>query len=145
VCVLQNILKFTSQILVYQAAVFCVGNAPKVTYEHLRFEKFCRGLYPRTPVKKGREDIRRERRGLEGRGGEGRGEERRGGEGPETGREGRKGRRGGKRVVPPRLKLVPPRFPWAGYGPVRETSRIIYRFIYQRKHFYNAFFKIYMI
>jgi hypothetical protein len=38
-------------------------------------------------------------------------------------REGRGGRKreerkeGRKRVVPPRLKLVPPRFPWAGYGP----------------------------
>jgi hypothetical protein len=30
-----------------------------------RFENFFRGLYPRTPVKKGREDIRRERRGGE--------------------------------------------------------------------------------
>jgi hypothetical protein len=60
-----KIQKFTSQNLVYQAAVFCVGNAPKVTYERLRFENFFRGLYPRTPVKKGREDIRRERRGGE--------------------------------------------------------------------------------
>jgi hypothetical protein len=85
-----KIRKFTSQNLVYQAAVFCVRNAPKVTYERLRFEKFFRGLYPRTPVKKGREDMRKERRvGREGRG---------------RGRE----RKGGKRVVPRRFKLVPP-------------------------------------
>jgi hypothetical protein len=95
-----KIQKFPSQNLVYQAAVFCVRNAPKVTYERLRFEKFFRGLYPRTPVKKGREDTRRERRGGEG-----------------EGVEGGKGRRGGKKVVPPRFKLGPPRFPWAGYGP----------------------------
>jgi hypothetical protein len=43
--------KFTSQNLVNQAAVFCVKNALKVTYEHLRFENFFRGLYPRTLVK----------------------------------------------------------------------------------------------
>jgi hypothetical protein len=67
-----KIQKFTSQNLVYQAAVFCVGNAPKVTYERLRFEKFFRGLYPRTPVKKGREDMRRERRGRGGEAGRGR-------------------------------------------------------------------------
>jgi hypothetical protein len=60
-----KIQKFTSQSLVYQAAVFWVRNAPKVTYERLRFEKFFRGLYPRTPIKKGREDTRRERRGRE--------------------------------------------------------------------------------
>ena len=43
--------KFTSQNLVNQAAVFCVRNALKVIYEHLRFENFSRGLYPRTPLK----------------------------------------------------------------------------------------------
>jgi hypothetical protein len=84
-----KIRKFTSQNLVYQAAVFCVKNAPKVTYERLRFEKFFRGLYPRTPVKKGREDMRKElKKGGEGRerieGGGGRGrKEGRGGEGRE--------------------------------------------------------------
>jgi hypothetical protein len=93
-----KIQTFTSQNLVYQAAVFCVRNAPKVTYERLKFEKFFRGLYARTIVKKGKEDMRRERRGRGGRG--------RGGEGRQG--EGGKGRRGGKRVVPPRFKLVPP-------------------------------------
>jgi hypothetical protein len=38
-------------------------------------------------------------------------------------REGGKGRRGGKRVVPPRFKLVPTRFPWAGYGPGPRAQR----------------------
>jgi hypothetical protein len=39
--------KFTSKNLVYQAAVFCVRNALKVTYEHLRIEKdFFRGYTP---------------------------------------------------------------------------------------------------
>jgi hypothetical protein len=104
-----KIQKFMSQNLVYQAAVFCVGNAPKVTYERLRFEKLFREYNPRNPVKKGREDMRRERRGRGGKG--------RGGEG-EAGR-GRKRKEDiGKRVVPPRFKLVPPHFPWAGYGPV---------------------------
>jgi hypothetical protein len=93
-----KIQKFTSQNLVYQAAVFCVRNAPKVTYERLKFENFFRGLHPRTIVKKGKEDMRRERRG---RGGRGRGRQGEGG----------KGRRGGKRVVPPRFKLVPPPLP----------------------------------
>jgi hypothetical protein len=63
--------KFMSQNLVYQAAVFCVRNALKVTYEHLRFEKFFRGLYPLTPVKRGREDLERERKGRHGRTGRG--------------------------------------------------------------------------
>jgi hypothetical protein len=76
-----KIQKFTSQNLVYQAAVFCVRNAPKVTYERLRFEKFFRGLYPGPPLKRGgrtrggkggggRERGGREREGKEG--GEGR-------------------------------------------------------------------------
>jgi hypothetical protein len=38
--------KFTSQNLVYQAAVFYVTNALKVTYEHLRFDKIFRGYTP---------------------------------------------------------------------------------------------------
>jgi hypothetical protein len=81
--------KFTSQNLVDHAAVFCVRNALKVTYEHLRFEKFFRGLYPELPFK-GEEDIGSERKGTEGRAGigrEGRGNVERGGEGKE-GREG---------------------------------------------------------
>jgi hypothetical protein len=113
--------KFTSQNLVYQAAVFCVRNALKVTYEHLRFEKFFRGLYPWTPVKRGREDIGRERKGRHGRTGRGREERGKAGRG-----RGRKGRRGGKRVVPPRFNLVPPRFPWAGYGPVSVCFKVMH-------------------
>jgi hypothetical protein len=35
--------KLTSQNLINQAAVFCVRNALKVIYEHLRFEKFSGG------------------------------------------------------------------------------------------------------
>jgi hypothetical protein len=66
--------KFTSQNLVYQAAIFCVRNALKVTYEHLRFEKIFRGLYPRAPVKRGgRTWGGKEGKGGEGRGGKGRG------------------------------------------------------------------------
>jgi hypothetical protein len=57
--------KFTSQNLVNQAAVFCVRNALKVIYEHLRFENFSGGVPP-DPVKgegrKGRTEG--ERRGL---------------------------------------------------------------------------------
>jgi hypothetical protein len=48
-----KVQKFTSQNLLNQAAVFCVRNTLKVIYEHLRFEKFSRGLYPRTPVETG--------------------------------------------------------------------------------------------
>jgi hypothetical protein len=56
--------------MVNQAAVFCVRIALKVTYEHLRFEKFFRGLYPGPPLK-GREDMGRERKGRERREGSG--------------------------------------------------------------------------
>jgi hypothetical protein len=48
-----KVQKFTSQNLLNQAAVFCVRNALKVIYEHLRFENFSRGLFPRTPLKEG--------------------------------------------------------------------------------------------
>jgi hypothetical protein len=58
--------KFTSQNLVNQAAVFCVRNALKVIYEHLRCENFFRGLYP-GPTLKGEEDMGRERKEGEGR------------------------------------------------------------------------------
>jgi hypothetical protein len=85
-----KIQKFTSQNLVYQAAVFCVRNAPKVTYERLKFEKFFRGLYPRTVVKKGKEDMKREWRGRGG-GGSGRGG-REGGGREREGKEGEEGR-----------------------------------------------------
>jgi hypothetical protein len=60
-CMYFKVQKFTSQNLLNQAAVFCVRNALKVIYEHLKFENFSRGLYPRTAVEKG-----------EGRHGEGR-------------------------------------------------------------------------
>jgi hypothetical protein len=60
--------KFTSQNLLNQAAVFCVRNALKVIYEHLRFENFSRGLYLRTPVERWREDMGRERKEGEGSG-----------------------------------------------------------------------------
>jgi hypothetical protein len=63
--------KLTSLNLVNQAAVLCVRNALEVTYEHLRFEKFFRGLYPRTPVKRGRERNGRWREGKEREGKEG--------------------------------------------------------------------------
>jgi hypothetical protein len=45
--------KFTSQNLVNQAAVFCVRNALKVVYEHLRFENFFPGVVPPDPPLKG--------------------------------------------------------------------------------------------
>jgi hypothetical protein len=54
---------------------------------------------------------------LKGEGGHEEGKERWGEE-----RERGKGRRGGKRVVPPRFKLVPTRFPWAGYGPAYREN-----------------------
>jgi hypothetical protein len=96
--------KFRSQNLVNQAAVFCVRNALKVTYEHLRFEKFFRGLYPGPPLNRGGRT--RGGKGREGRGG----------------REG--GRKEGKGMVPPHFNLVPHRFPWASYRPGRpEFSR----------------------
>jgi hypothetical protein len=57
-----KVQKFTSQNQLNQAAVFCVRNAPKVIYEHLGFENFFCGLYPRTPVETGREDMGRERK-----------------------------------------------------------------------------------
>jgi hypothetical protein len=60
--------KFASQNLVNQAAVFYVRNALKVVYEHLRFENFFRGLYPRIPVKRGgRTWERKERKEGKGR------------------------------------------------------------------------------
>jgi hypothetical protein len=64
--------KFTSQNLVYKAAVFCVRNALKVTYEHLRFEKFSGGYTPGPPLKgegghrEGKEGMAREDREREG-------------------------------------------------------------------------------
>jgi hypothetical protein len=69
--------KFTSQNLVNHAAVFCVRNALKVTYEHLRFEKFFQGLYPGPQLNRGgrtwgrEEKERRGRKGRKGREGKG--------------------------------------------------------------------------
>jgi hypothetical protein len=57
-----KVQKLTSQNLLNQAAVFCVRNALKVIYEHLRFENFSRGVVPPDPVKRGREDMGREGR-----------------------------------------------------------------------------------
>jgi hypothetical protein len=93
--------KFTSQNLVNQAAVLCVRNALKVTYEHLRFEKFFRGLYPRNPVKQGGRT-----RGGKGREGRGSGQRRKG----EGGKEGKEGR-GRKGMEPPHFNLVPTPLP----------------------------------
>jgi hypothetical protein len=93
-----KIRKFTSQNLVYQAAVFCVRNAPKVTYERLRFEKFFRGLYPRTPLKRGggHEEGKEGWEGMERK--EGRGRQGEGG----------KRKEGREESGAPRFKLVPP-------------------------------------
>jgi hypothetical protein len=55
--------KLTSQNLINQAAVFCVRNALKVIYEHLRFEKFSGGHTPGPPLK-GKVGKGGERRGL---------------------------------------------------------------------------------
>jgi hypothetical protein len=88
-----------------RAAVFCVRNALKVTYEHLRFENFFRGLYP-GPSLKGEGGHEGGKGGVERRGPEGR--EMEGGV-ARRGMEGREGiRRGGNidRGVPPRFKLV---------------------------------------
>jgi hypothetical protein len=61
--------KFTSQKLANLAAVFYVRNALEVVYEHLWFEKFFRGLYPRTPFKRGgRTWGEKGRKGREGKG-----------------------------------------------------------------------------
>jgi hypothetical protein len=111
---------------------FCLQNALKLTYEHLRFQKFFRGLYPRTPASRGassnsagRGAYNAEGRGGKGRGGEGRG---RGGKGREgkgregkgregkgregKGREGKgregKGREGKGRVDPHAVSYTPP-------------------------------------
>jgi hypothetical protein len=48
-----KVQKFTSQNLLNQAAVFCVRNALKVIYEHLRFENFSGGYTPGPPLKGG--------------------------------------------------------------------------------------------
>jgi hypothetical protein len=66
-----KIQKFTSQNLVYQAAVFCVRNVPKVTSERLRFQKFSGGYKPGPPLKRGGHEEGKERWGEEGEGGKG--------------------------------------------------------------------------
>jgi hypothetical protein len=73
---------------------FCVQTALKLTYEHLTFHKFFRGLYPRTPVSRGASSnsAGRGAYNAEGRGREGKG----GGAGKGRGKEGRGDERGGK-------------------------------------------------
>jgi hypothetical protein len=79
---------------VFRSVDFCVQNELKFTYVHLQFQKFFRGLYPRTPVKKGRGGEggegpgRRGRKGEKGRGWETGKEEERQGERPREGGEG---------------------------------------------------------
>jgi len=41
--------------MVHKGVNFEAPNALKLTYEHLQFQKNFRGLYPRTPVKRGGE------------------------------------------------------------------------------------------
>jgi hypothetical protein len=54
--------------------VFCVRNALKLAYEHLRFEKVFRELYLRTPLNgDGKEVWRKGGGGRGGEGGKGRG------------------------------------------------------------------------
>ena len=65
---------------------FCIQNALKLTYEHMRFQKFFRGLYPRTPVSRGASSKSAGKGAYNAGRGEGRGRE---------GGEGRKGERGG--------------------------------------------------
>jgi hypothetical protein len=107
-------LKFKSNSqkkLVHKDVVYYLQNALKPTYEHLEFEKFFRGLYPRTPVQRGREwegrnrgeEVEREGRaeGWEGKRIEGKGREWKG-RGEEGGKEwGRDGRPGGR--APPKF------------------------------------------
>ena len=72
---------------------FCFQNALKLTYEHLQFLKFFRGLYPRTPVKgegKGLGGGGKEREGMEIR----EGGRNKGGKGKEKEEEGKGGGRG---------------------------------------------------
>jgi hypothetical protein len=52
--------------------VFHAQKALKLTYEHLRFQKFFRGLYPRTPVSRGASSNSAGRGACNARGGEGR-------------------------------------------------------------------------
>jgi hypothetical protein len=57
-----KVQKFTSQNLLNQTAVFCVRNVLKVIYTSIRDLKIFSGVVPRTPVKRGREDMGREGR-----------------------------------------------------------------------------------
>jgi hypothetical protein len=81
-CVFHFLTSSREKNLVNQAAVFCVRNALKLTYDHLRMEKIFRGLYPEPPRKGERGGRRKGGEGREkkmGRIGEGRGEGKRGG------------------------------------------------------------------
>jgi hypothetical protein len=110
---------------VYLTVVFCFQNALKLTYEHLQFQKFFRGLYPGLPLKgegEGKErgiggegmelrEVRKElgREGKEWGGMEGEGWViREGADGEKRkGREGRKGREEEKGKGGPRKGLRP--------------------------------------
>jgi hypothetical protein len=51
-----------------QKVNFALQKALNLTYAHLQFKNFSRGLYPRTPVKRGKGREEREvRRGWKGR------------------------------------------------------------------------------
>ena len=54
VAYLIEIRKFCSKNLLHNGVNFEAQNALKLTYEHLQFQKKIRGLYPQTPVKRGR-------------------------------------------------------------------------------------------
>jgi hypothetical protein len=54
---------------VFQIVDFSYGNDLKFTYVHLQFQKNFPGIYPRTPMIKGRERKGGRRKGEEGRGG----------------------------------------------------------------------------
>jgi hypothetical protein len=104
--------KFQARQLVHESVDFVDQNALNLTNEHLYIKKFFRGLYPRTPVNRGREKGGEEK----GKGkGEGMGRRRVGDEGYRTGRRGGdgirkkgkgKGREGGKHS--PRFSPTPP-------------------------------------
>jgi hypothetical protein len=57
---------------VFQIVDFSSVNDLKFTYVHLQFQKIFRGLYPRTPMIKGRGGKGGEGKGKEGKEGEGR-------------------------------------------------------------------------
>jgi len=56
---LTEIRKFCSKNLVHKGVNFEAPNALKLTYDHLLISKKFRGLYPRTPVKRGGREERK--------------------------------------------------------------------------------------